>query len=117
MKTVLFVAGLAAAVAAGGAEAHPRLTSLWPSSNAVVSSPDLIRLNFSERLIPKLSHIDLVTGNGKVVKTTAIAAASNGKQLSVKPATHLTAGVYTINWTAVSVDTHRVQGKSQFSVK
>lgn len=117
MKRIVLLAGVAAALAAGATEAHPRLTSVWPSSGAAVSSPDIIRLNFSERLIPKLSRISLATGDGKPVKTAAVTIGPNGKQLSVKPAAHLAPGRYSINWTAVSVDTHRVQGKSQFAVK
>ena len=117
MKKTFFLAGVAMALAAGAADAHPRLTAVWPSSNAVVSSPDVVRLNFSERLIPKLSHIDLATANGKLVKTAGSNVGPDGKQLSMKPAMRLTPGRYTINWTAVSVDTHRVQGKSQFTVK
>lgn len=117
MKKILFAVGAAAALAAGAADAHPRLTSVWPSSNAVVSSPDIIRLNFTERLIPKLSHINLAAADGKLVKTASPTVGPDGKQLSVKPAMRLAPGRYTINWTAVSVDTHRVQGKSQFAVK
>jgi methionine-rich copper-binding protein CopC len=117
MKKILFVVGAAAALAGGAADAHPRLTSVWPSANAVVSSPDIIRLNFTERLIPKLSHIELTAADGKAVTATGSTVGGDGRQLSIKPRTRLTPGRYTINWTAVSVDTHRVQGQSLFAVK
>jgi len=117
MKKVLFLAGLAAVLAAGAAEAHPKLTGVWPSADATVSAPDVIRLKFSERLIPRLSHVDLTAADGKPIKTANPSVATDGKQLSLKPAARLKPGTYTIGWTAVSVDTHRVQGKSRFTVK
>jgi methionine-rich copper-binding protein CopC len=104
-----------AAIAATSVSAHPKLLSATPAANATVASPAHIELHFSEKLIPQMTGSDLVKGSAKVASTTTVGA--DGKTMIVQPKTPLTAGSYSLNWHAVSVDTHRVTGIHKFSVR
>jgi len=105
-----------AALGAASASAHPKLLSATPAANATVAPPAHIELHFSEKLIPQLTGSDLVkAGAAKVASTTTVGA--DGKTMIVQPKAPLTAGSYSLNWHAVSVDTHRVTGIHKFSVR
>jgi methionine-rich copper-binding protein CopC len=100
------------------ADAHPRLTTANPASGAVLKvAPKEIRLRFSEGLIATFTGLDLKDDGGHVVPTgkAALAGADN-RQLVVPIASRLSPGNYTVNWHAVSVDTHRVTGSYGFKV-
>lgn len=118
MKRAL-AAGVVAMFAGGVAEAHPRLLSSTPPANATIAAPGRLVLRFSEKLIGPLARADLVrTGAPGVAKVaTAIAVDHSGKQLIVSLRQKLPAGRYQLNWRAVSVDTHRVQGSIAFTVR
>ena len=101
------------------ANAHPTLTSSSPQANvSAASSPTEIRLSFSEGVIAKFSGVKLKDESGKPI---AIGAATvdpkDKKQLVVPLAMPLAAGRYTVNWHAVSEDTHRVTGQYSFKVE
>jgi len=117
MNCTIILGVLAAVFVAGTADAHPHLTDASPSANTLVSAPDIIRLTYSERIIPKLSRLTLTSADGKPVKLVGATVGAGGKQLLAKPLVHLKPGRYIVDWTAVSVDSHRVVGKSKFTVK
>jgi len=100
------------------AEAHPELKGTAPVANSSAKAPEEIRLKFSEGLIVKLSGADVKDQSGKPVETAQASTAPNDKkQLIIPLKSRLTAGRHTVDWHAVSEDTHRVKGSFSFTVE
>ena len=111
-------AALALAFAATGALAHAQLEKATPGVGATVASASEIRLEFSEGVEPKFSGVTLKADGGAAEPLGAAnVEAGDNKLLIVKVGKALAPGVYTVNWHAVSVDTHHTQGSFQFTVK
>lgn len=95
--------------------AHAALIHAQPAVGSTVSSsPGAVTLEFSEGVVPRLSDISIRDASGKAVK--AGRASGSGTSLSAPIQGRLTAGTYTVTWHAVSVDTHRTQGRFTFTV-
>jgi len=109
---------LCASFAASAAHAHPTLTSAMPAAGvSVATSPTELRLSFSEGVIPKFSGLALKDQSGKTIATGPAAAdPKDKKQLVVPLKAPLAAGSYTVDWHAVSEDTHRLEGRYSFKV-
>ena len=107
------------------AVAHPKLVASNPAANATVSKPKAIELRFSEKLVGQFSSVDLTMTGMPGMKSHApmkiggltSTVGRDGKTLMVKLKAPLTAGTYTLDWHAVSADTHRVNGTYSFRVK
>lgn len=116
---------MAAVAFAGAAHAHPRLLASSPAANTVAIAPAVIKLSFSERLVAKMTAADLLMTGMKgmphhpatKVGGVKAALAADGKTLVLTTAKPLSAGTYQVNWRAVTMDTHRVQGSFIFAVK
>lgn len=126
IRSLLPVAAFAAPfVLAGPAFAHPRLLSATPAANATASNVTRISLAFSEKLIAKLSGVDLaMTGMAPdaqhepmAIKGFKTALGPDGKTLTATFPHALSAGTYKLDWHVVSVDTHRVTGSINFIVR
>ena len=99
------------------AAAHPVLRSADPAPNGVAKAPTEIRMTFSEALIPRFSGIEIVDQRGRAVtRANALTNAANKRQLVAPLRLRLAPGTYRLNWHAVSVDTHRVQGTYVFRI-
>jgi copper resistance protein C len=109
---------LACVLAATAALAHAKLEKTHPAAGGAVSSPSEIRLKFTEGLEPKFSGIALrAKGDAEQPLGAVTADPADNSVLIVKIAKPLPPGVYTVNWRAVSFDTHRTQGSFDFTVK
>ena len=99
--------------------AHGSLEKSAPARDAAVPGDvKEIRLDFSESVIAKLSGIELKDQGGKTITTgTAVNDPKDKKKLVVPLQAPLQAGAYTVNWHAVSDDTHRVKGSYSFKVQ
>jgi len=128
MKTKTKFAALLAILSIGlstPALAHPKLVSSTPAASATVGATNRLTLTFSERLMPRLSGVDLaMTGmpgmaNHAPMKIggTTTAVGEDGKTLIVTLARPLTAGSYKVDWHAVAADTHRIVGSLTFTVR
>lgn len=123
MRNVFLPAAAVLFFVASAANAHPKLVSATPASNATVAAPARVTLRFSEKLMPKFSGADLMmTGmNGmkhapmKVASVATVAA--DGRTLVIAPRSPLGAGTYSVAWHVVSADTHRITGNHAFAVK
>lgn len=112
-------------VAAAPAIAHPKLLNATPAPGGTASKVTQASLAFSEQLVPQLSGIDLVmTGmpgmaNHAPMKIAGFktSVSDDGKTLTAAFPRALPAGNYTLDWHAVSVDTHRVTGKFTFTAR
>jgi methionine-rich copper-binding protein CopC len=101
------------------ANAHPELRTTDPPVGAAIpGSPKEIRMSFTENVIPKFSGVEVRDQSGKLIVTaTATADPNDKKQLVVPIQEPLPPGAYNVDWHAVSVDTHRVQGRFSFPVE
>jgi copper resistance protein C len=116
--TTALVAPLAFACAATAALAHAQLEKATPPVGGTVAPPSEIRLEFSEGVEPRFSGISLAGPAGASASIGKPKAEGADKRTLVVPITiALQAGVYTVHWHAVSVDTHHTQGTFQFTVK
>ena len=111
-------ASLAFGLVATAALAHAQLETAIPPVGGSVASPSEIRLKFSEGVEPRFSSVAVAGSNGGPAALGAPSADPADKSvLIVKVAKPLAPGVYTVNWHAVSVDTHKTQGSFNFTVK
>lgn len=116
-KTAGFIA-VSAGVTLGAtlANAHATLVRAEPAVNGTVSAPAAITLHFNEALSARVSNFKVTDVGGKEVMVMAAPAPDN-KSLAAKPHAPLTAGSYTVSWTAVGDDGHPMKGTYSFTVK
>ncbi|WP_034293043.1 copper homeostasis periplasmic binding protein CopC [Herbaspirillum sp. RV1423] len=115
---------IAAAAFATAAFAHPKLLGSTPEDNSTVSAPEKIELRFSENLSKQFSGASLVMTSMPGMSHAApmkmgakISGAEDPKTMVITPTQPLMPGVYSIDWRAVSSDTHPITGKVTFTVK
>lgn len=114
-----------AMLVAAAAQAHPKLVSSSPAAGATVATPAKIQLQFSEKLVPAFTGVDLIMtgmpgmpGHGPMkMKGLTTAVGADGKSLIVTPKPPLPTGDYKLNWHAVAGDGHRIEGSYVFKVK
>ncbi len=118
MKPIsLTLAALVALAAASAAAAHPLPKAASPAPNAVLAaSPAEIRITYSEPLVAAFSGLELKGPDGKAVALGA-STVDHKTQLAAPVKAPLVAGTYTVDWHAVSTDTHHVAGHYSFQVK
>ena len=106
-------AGLSAA-----AFAHAPLQSAAPPvEGSVDTAPSIVTLSFTEPLEARFSSIEVKDAAGKRVDDGKPHRASgDGKSFAIGVGT-LAPGVYTVDWHATSIDTHRTEGSFHFTVK
>jgi methionine-rich copper-binding protein CopC len=112
------VALIVASLSASAAFAHAELQSAQPAAgSAATTSPQQIRLTFSEAVIPQFSGVELRDQTGKLIATGKAAVDPASKNVLVVPiGEQLPPGNYEVEWHAVSEDTHREKGNCSFSV-
>ena len=118
MKTIRStIAVLAALAAATAAAAHPLPKAASPAPNAVLAaSPAEIRITYSEPLVAAFSGLELKGPDGKTI-ALGPSTVDHKTQLAAPVKATLGAGTYTVDWHAVSTDTHHVAGHYSFQVK
>jgi copper resistance protein C len=116
-STAPFLLLLLLAVSAPLASAHSHPVSMEPAANATTPAPKKVIMHFSEDLEPKFSSITVSNEAGRVVSKQASVVNSTDAKLMTVTLPPLPAGVYTVHWVAVAVDSHRTQGAYNFTVK
>lgn len=98
--------------------AHPKLLSASLAADASGSTArKVIKLSFSEGVIAKFSGVELTDESGKTVSSgVPVTDPKDQKQLIVPLPEALAPGRYTVNWHAVSEDTHRVKGQYSLTI-
>jgi methionine-rich copper-binding protein CopC len=98
--------------------AHAHLRAEVPAADTtVMTAPSAISLTFSEGLELNLSGATLKGTDGSAVSTGAPSLSPNDDKLMTVPITgQLSAGVYTVEWHALSKDGHSTHGTYQFTV-
>jgi methionine-rich copper-binding protein CopC len=105
----LAIAGLSSPAAA-----HAFLEKASPTAGENLHAPPArIELHFSEQLEPAFSAITVTSATGTDMSAGAPVVHGTEMDLPLKP---LAPGRYRVTWHAVSVDTHRTEGKYNFLV-
>jgi hypothetical protein len=112
--------GLTALIAAAGvspALAHAFLTTAVPAVGSTVATPPTeVDCNFTEALEPSFFTLKVQNAAGARVDTGKMHLATGDAKRMVIGVQHLPPGTYTVNWHAVSVDTHHTAGRFTFAV-
>jgi copper resistance protein C len=118
MKNALILS-LGLAFAGTVASAHAHLIAEVPANNAVVTvAPTALQLSFSEGVALKFTGVKIIGPNKAVVATSAASLdPKDDTKLTVPVSGVLTAGVYTVDWHALSTDGHKTHGRYTFTVK
>jgi copper resistance protein C len=119
MRTMIVVPASAVFVLAGAvaASAHARLLHATPAVGGTVQTPpNELTLHFSERLEPKFSSVVVRDSAGKQVDKGDAHVDKGDRAVMKISLPQLSSGVYTVEWRAVSADTHRVNGNFNFTV-
>ncbi len=110
-------AAILALLGASQAWAHARLTACDPATNATVSAPRTLHLEFSEALARKFSTVSLSDAGGHPV-ALALLDSKDARAMDAALRAPLAPGHYTVSWTAVSSDDgHRKTGSYSFTVR
>jgi copper resistance protein C len=114
LRTITLAAGLA--LLASQASAHAFLKTSSPAVGSTVSQlPTQVVIDFTEGVEPRFSTITVQNAQGVQVQTGAPHLVGGDTHLAValKP---LQPGAYTVVWHATAVDTHKTEGKFNFTV-
>ncbi|MCG2583917.1 copper resistance CopC family protein [Massilia sp. TS11] len=108
-------AGLLLLIGMGAAQAHGKLEAASPAANAQLdAAPKEISLRFNEVLEPAFSNIALSDAQAKALPLPP--ATIEGKTMRTAVPV-LGAGSYTVRWSAMTRDGHKVKGEYRFSVR
>jgi copper resistance protein C len=108
------LSGFLLIVSAPVAYAHASLSHASPSSgSALNTAPQEVTLTFTDTLDVAFSNLTVTDANGTDVSQDKKRVNGNVMRVRLKP---LKAGIYRVNWRAVSVDTHKTEGSFAFSV-
>ncbi|MGS1319573.1 copper homeostasis periplasmic binding protein CopC [Stenotrophomonas geniculata] len=114
---VVLLTGLAVAPLA---LAHPSLVRSTPAADATVAPASQIELQFSEKVMPRATRIELSMDHGRMkmaMPTVAQDISEDGHTLRARFAKPLPAGSYALQWRAVGQDSHPMTGSYRFTVK
>ncbi|MDB5475168.1 MAG: Copper resistance protein precursor [Phenylobacterium sp.] len=118
MRKTLILAAALSLIGAVQADAHARLLKSDPKAGATVAAPKVLRLSYSETIVPGNSSVS-VTGPDKApVATGPIALDAKDKRTVLAPVTgKLAPGAYKLDWSMTSADGHTMTGAFVFKVK
>lgn len=112
MRAILVAAALAAVCTP--ALAHAFLDHASPAAGETVhAAPRRVALHFTEALEPAFSGVAITDAAGHEMSAGTAAIGGAEMDVALKP---LAPGRYRVTWHAVSVDTHRTDGKYSFTV-
>ncbi|HEL2979836.1 TPA: copper homeostasis periplasmic binding protein CopC [Stenotrophomonas maltophilia] len=117
VSLVLLLSGLAVVPLA---LAHPSLVRSTPAADATVAPATEITLQFSEKVMPRATRIELSMDHGRMkmaMPTTTQDLSEDGHTLRARFSKPLPAGSYALQWRAVGQDTHPMTGSYRFTVK
>ena len=116
--TRFFACIVASLMGIAPAGAHAVLDHAMPSvGGTITSSPQEVRLRFSERVEPAFSGVQLSTAQGQPITTPAAKFDPGDSAQLVLQVPPLAPGRYKVTWHVVSADTHRTQGDYVFEIK
>lgn len=111
------VVGVAAALQAAGASAHPRFMASSPARGAVVAAPEVITLSFSEAVRPEGSTFQLSDAAARPVRLGPVSKGGADSTLVIPVVRPLAPGAYILKWRVASAGHAAVPGLLRFQVK
>ncbi len=122
MLKFLIVAALALPSAA---LAHAHLVSSVPAIDSAVpavqgrlpSEPPVLQLIFSEDVEPRFTKVTVKNEAGTNMVSGPVQTDPADGRLLLVPVPTLAPGTYTVDWHAVSIDTHKSEGTYHFSIQ
>jgi hypothetical protein len=100
------------------ARAHAFLDHAEPKvGSTITNSPAGVKIWFTQNLEPAFSTLEVQDAQGREVDKKDAHLDDKDKSLFLVSLPQLPAGTYTVIWHAVSVDTHRTQGRFKFTIK
>jgi len=112
LATALF---LLAATPMAFAHAHPTVST--PKPDSIGPAPKVISVTFSEAIEPKFSSLKLVDAAGKSADSNASRPKPGDAKTLLLDVPSLAPGAYTVQWSNVSTDGHKLSGEYKFTVK
>ena len=98
-------------------EAHAFLKDAEPAVGSTVqTSPNEVRIRFTENIEPTFSSIQVFDASGKEVDKRDLHLDRSDRALLHVSLPRLKAGIYKVIWRVVSVDTHVTNGSFTFRV-
>lgn len=98
--------------------AHAFLDHADPKvGSAVTNAPTEIKVWFTQNLEPAFSTLEVRDAQGREVDKKDAHLDDKDKSLFLVSLPQLPTGTYTVIWHAVSVDTHKTQGRFEFTIK
>jgi methionine-rich copper-binding protein CopC len=117
MKRIILVFILVVLADSARLEAHAFLKDAEPSVGSTVqTSPNEVRIRFTESIEPALSRIQILDASGKEVDKRDVHLDRSDHALLHVSLPRLGAGTYKVVWHVVSVDTHVTSGSFTFTV-
>ncbi|HEY4344977.1 MAG TPA: copper homeostasis periplasmic binding protein CopC [Parvibaculum sp.] len=112
-----FLALACASLVAFPAFAHAHLEKSDPAAGSMPAAPVThIDLHYSEALEARFSKASLADHDGKPVDAASALDPKDAKHLVLTPKAPLKGGDYSVEWRAVSIDTHKTQGHFTFEI-
>jgi methionine-rich copper-binding protein CopC len=97
--------------------AHAFLAGATPSAGSQFAvAPPRLTLRFTEPVEPVFCTIELLDPAGRPVPLPGPAKADGNPQVLTVTLPRLGAGAYTVIWHVTSVDTHKTEGRYQFTI-
>jgi len=117
MKRRILVLLLVVLTGVARLEAHAFLKDAEPGVGSTVhTSPNEIRIRFTENIEPAFSRIQVFNASGKEVDRRDVYLDRSDHSLLHVSLTPLEAGTYKVVWRVVSVDTHVTNGDFTFRI-
>ena len=117
MKRGILILLLIALTGAARVEAHAFLMYAEPAVGSTVqTSPNEVRIRFTENIEPAFSSIQVFDRSGKEVDKHDVHLDRSDRALLHVSLPRLGAGIYKVVWRVVSVDTHVTNGNFTFRV-
>ncbi len=116
MRSIAWMACMAAVLAPVQAFAHPQLAHAVPAVGSVLSPPPkAVSLVFTESVEPQFSSVVVTNAAGDRVDKNDLATSGDGTTLGVDVIA-LPPGIYTVTWRVTGTDTHKSRGMYRFRV-
>jgi methionine-rich copper-binding protein CopC len=117
IRTLLLAAVLLPACMAS-ADAHALLREASPAvGSTLTTTPTEVAIVFSEGVEPKFSTIEVRDSAGGRMDNGDPHSGPDGKTRLIVRLLPLRPGVYTVRWSAISVDTHHTTGRFTFTLE
>jgi len=120
LQRIFITTAAAAALSLSGAVvafAHAHLVRATPAEGATVKSPpNEVTLKFNERLEPAFSSAVIRDSTGKQIDKADAHVDKTDRTVVRVSLPPLDPGVYTVEWRAMSSDTHKINGNFTFRV-